>query len=240
MTDRERRRKDRADRAMNFFTAKPNPEDPQSKPRRESFDPQSTTTKRLADLETLLGKDGQQGLIDEAHSRQQGGGGESDAKSVIADGLRSDLADLTRTARELEDTVPGIAAKFPAPENSGYAALRTAVLAHLQNLTPKIKAALVAEELPADFDDQLRSDLEDFDNADDEGDTALDTQVRGTESVGLLLGRADALVGKLNAAVRNKFKRDPETLRAWLVASKVERAPAARKKPAPASPAPPK
>lgn len=205
MTDGERRRKDGADRVTSFFNTEPNPDDPQSKPRREDFAPASKTTVRIAELETLTGNDGRQGLIDDAIARQHGGAGsgegKNDAKSVIADGLRSDLADITRTARELEDEVPGITAKFPPPENAGYTALRIAVLTHLENLTPEIKSALVAEELPGDFEEQLREDLESFDAAEDDEDTALDTQVRGTESLGRLLRRADTLTRKLNASV---------------------------------------
>ena len=134
--------------------------------------------------------------------------------------------------------MPGIAAKFSQPANAGYTALRAAVLAALQNLTPEIKAVLIAEELDDTFEEELRQDLKDFDNAKDDESTALDTQVRGTESLGRLLDRTAALVRKFNVAVGNKFKRDPETLRAWAVASKLERAPV-RKPPTPPTPPPP-
>ena len=240
MTDRERRQKERADRVQNFFDFAPDPAKPTVLSRRIAFDPASKTTARLVEFDGLLGTGGTQGLIDQSLARQQAGSasGGADAKSAIAVILRDDLAAIIGTAAEAEDEMPGIAAKFPAPANGGYTALRTAVLTALENLTPEIKTALIAEELDDTFDDELRQDLADFDNARDDEDTALDTQVRGTESLGRLLDRTGALVRKFHVAVSNKFKRDPETLRAWAVPSKLERAPV-RKPATPASPAAP-
>ncbi len=54
--------------------------------------------------------------------------------------------------------------------------------------------------------------------------------VENTELIGQLLGQAANEVIELDAIVNNKYMRQPEKLRAWQSASRVERAPQREKK----------
>ena len=61
--------------------------------------------------------------------------------------------------------------------------------------------------------------------------------MENTELIGQLLGHAANEVIELDAIVNNKYMRQPEKLRAWQSASRVERAPQREKKaPVPLSP----
>jgi hypothetical protein len=58
--------------------------------------------------------------------------------------------------------------------------------------------------------------------------------VASTAAVGRLIREGMEEVAQLDAIIRNKYSRDPDTLRAWRSASHTVRAPQREKQPAPA------
>ena len=203
----------------------------------------SEAAKKFAAVKKAIGD------LDGARAGQRPTAGTS--KEVLLDALRLDVQNITRTARAMDQTEPGMAAKFPAPGTASDAALLTAadgILAKL-SINPAdsvavkadktaLAAKFVAHELPADFVKNLGDDRAAIDAAQDAQETAREDGVASTSAVGRLIRDGMTNVNLLDAMMHNKYARDPDKLRAWMSASHIERAPQREKKPAP--PAPPK
>jgi hypothetical protein len=137
----------------------------------------------------------------------------------------------------------GFAAPYRLPDSVTERALITHADAVLQLLedqpddaagVKKAKAALRARfipyELPADFVANLRADRQAITEANQRNQGGVQTGVENTELIGQILGQANIDVFELNAIMHNKYARQPEKLRAWQSASRVERAPQREKK----------
>jgi hypothetical protein len=90
---------------------------------------------------------------------------------------------------------------------------------------------LIAYEISADFVADLRADREA--NQHNQGENQ--EGVENTELSGQILGKAADDVQALDAIMNNQYGRQPEKLRAWQSANRVEGAPQREKKPAPGS-----
>lgn len=179
---------------------------------------------------------------------QQESDGDATARSVILDGLRIDIRNITRTASSLDESEPGLAAKFPAPKSNSDAELITATDFIISNLhaadtddaaTKTAKAALVAKfvskSLPADFLTQLMTERDLLNTAEETQEGSREEGIKGTTKVDTLIREGMKVWRALNAIMHNKYSRVPEKLRAWKSASHIERLPRATPKtPAPA------
>src|SRR5205085_7008552 len=152
------------------------------------------------------------------------------SKAALRTVLRADLKRISETARGMEFDSPGLAARFKLPPMTDQR-LVAAARAFLTDAEP-LKADFIKNEMPADFLDQLRRHLADF-------EAAVEAQSRGTErrvsaSAGIsdVLQRAVRAVQQLNPIVRNKLANDPAALAAWDSARHIESAPKHAKKPA--------
>jgi hypothetical protein len=133
-------------------------------------------------------------------------------------------------------TEPGFADKFRGPDSPGQTALLTAADAMVREFAkPGVPAQFIAYELPADFVQDLKDDLAAIRAADSAMDSDDQDGVASTAAVGRLIKAGMAEVAQLDAIIRNKYARDPDTLRAWRSASHTVRAPQREK---PAGPAP--
>lgn len=155
-----------------------------------------------------------------AGARQQAMAGRRD----LRESLRAQLAAVCDTAEVIGLEHPEACGKFPRtrPDNSDRTLIAVA-RAFVTAATP-LKALFVEYEMAPDFIDRMRADAD-----------ALEAQMtRQTEGTGSsistnaaiteALGRVDDVVGRIDVAVRNKYRNDPAKLTAWESAHHLERA----------------
>ena len=159
------------------------------------------------------------------------------SKATLLDALLLDLRAIARTARAIDATTPGFSAGFPAPEQFTESAVRTLTDAFLARLEDQaadtdaqktakaaVRAKFAAYEMPASFVTDLRADHDALHQAGTSNDAETQGGVASTAQLGVLLGEATAIVLQLDAAVQNRYARQPDKLAAWHSASHVERA----------------
>jgi hypothetical protein len=162
--------------------------------------------------------------------------------------LSIDFKDIARTARAIKLDDPGFpAADYRHPATSVETPVTThadALLALLEDQatdTPAqlaakaaLRAKFIAYEIAADFVEDLRADRDAL-AACNEGKNSDNLEgVESTSAIDTLLKSAQGIITRLDAAIKNKYSRDPDKLAAWKSASHTERAP--KKKPTPPTP----
>ncbi len=158
-------------------------------------------------------------------------GGKATARAALLE----DLEAIRRTARAIALDNPDFLDSFRLPRGRlNDQQLLTTARAFAAAALP-LKADFIRNELPADFLDDLDSDIKEFEQAITGQNLSTDTHVAATQAIDDGLDRGFNLVRQLDAVVRNKFTNDAATLAAWLSASHVERAPKTKK----AEPPPP-
>ncbi|HEX8139327.1 MAG TPA: hypothetical protein VF544_17325 [Pyrinomonadaceae bacterium] len=163
----------------------------------------------------------------------------SDSKAAARDELRRDLEAISRTARAIAISQPGLEDKFRAPRSISDQALLALARAFAADALP-LKAEFIRRGLPDDFLEDLASDIEEFEQAINRQIQTQEAQVAATASIDPLIERGVNIVRELDAIMRNKYANDAGALAAWLSASHTQR-PARRRPPAPpanTSPAP--
>ena len=173
-------------------------------------------------------------------------------EQTLLDALWEDFKNIARTARAIDLDEPGFAASYRLPDNP----TEDAIKAHADNLpklwedndapaddggdTPEQKAAKAALRakfaayfLPANFVADMRAERDAVD-AKNTAKTADNLNgVENTAEIERLLREAGENAAHLDAMMQNLYARNPAKLRAWLAASRLERAPQREKKPAP-------
>lgn len=175
------------------------------------------------------------------------------SKETLLDALMLDFKNIARTARSIAITENGFAAPYRIPDNPSESAITThadALLLILEDQTDDsaatktakaaLRAKFIAYELPIDFVADLRADREAVRDANKHNQGETQEGVENTELIGQILGKAADDVQELDAIMNNKYSRQPEKLRAWQSASRVERAPQREKKPTPPASGTPK
>ena len=169
-------------------------------------------------------------------------------KPVLIDALSLDFKDIARTARaiKLDDpTFPDDDYRHPATSveipvtthaDSLLSLLEDQAADTPAQLTAKaaLRAKFIAYEIPADFVEDLRNDRDALDDCNSDKHSDNLEGVESTSSIDTLLLNAHAIVTRLDAAIQNKYSRDPDKLAAWKSASRVERA--AKKAASPVTP----
>ena len=144
------------------------------------------------------------------------------------------MAMISRTARAMSQTTPGLGDKFRLQRHATDQDLLGAARAFASDATT-IKSDFLRYALPADFLDDFNEQIEDFDGALQARRASINNQVTASAAFDDELGDAFAAVRRLDAIVRNTYRDNPSKLAAWASARHVERAP--RRKPAPPAPA---
>jgi hypothetical protein len=165
------------------------------------------------------------------------------SKETLLDALTLDLQNIARTARAIELTSPSFAAPYRIPDNPSEAAITThadAVLllleeqpndsAAIKTAKAALRARFITYDLPSDFVADLRASRQAVTEANQHNQDEVQEGVENTALIGALLGRGRDEVTELNAIMYNKYTRQPEKLRAWQSASRVERAPQREKR----------
>jgi hypothetical protein len=159
----------------------------------------------------------------------------TDLRSHGREALFDDLRAIRRTARVMEDEMPGISGKFRVPEDNNDNELLNAARAFLADATP-LKAQFIAHELPEDFLEDLQADIAAFEKAMSDQSTGVGSHVAASAALDDAFRRGLELVRKFDAIVRNKYANNPAVLAEWTSASHTERAPRRAK---PSEPPPP-
>ncbi len=222
MNDRDQRRYDRALRVQTF-----------GQENAADFAPGGTARALFADLDHIIVRLNL-AKADQTPTRV--------SKETLLDALAEDFTNLSRTARAIALRDPGFAAPYNVPDNTSESARLThadSLLTRLEDqpgdspetLAGKasLRAKFVAYELPVDFVEDLRADLDALraTGARNRGETQ--DGVENTAAIGRLLSEAAEVVQNLDALVHNKYARQPERLRAWQSASRTERSPQRKK-----------
>ncbi len=173
-------------------------------------------------------------------------------KDALIEALSEDFKDIARTARAIALDDPAF---NPAPYRHPASYVETAVATHADALlglledkdtdTPveiaakaALRAKFTAYELPADFVEDLRADRDALTACNAAKHSDNQEGVESTAAIDDLLLQVNAIVTRLEAAVQNRYKNDPEKIAAWKSASRIERT-ARKKKDAGDEPAPP-
>jgi hypothetical protein len=152
--------------------------------------------------------------------------------------LRADLEAITRTARVMASDAPGLEEKFRLPRNRNDQHLLAAARGFAIDTLP-LKAQFIAHELPADFLEDLNADIAALEAAIANQAGGRGSHVSARAAIDDAIERADEIVRKLDAIVKNKYANNAPVLAAWLSASHTERAPRRRKNVTPPSPTTP-
>jgi hypothetical protein len=183
------------------------------------------------------------GVIDEmdTHTAAQASGRSSSmestgSKAAARDELRRDLEAISRTARAMAISTPGLEDKFRAPRSISDQALLALARAFAADALP-LKAEFTRRGMPDDFLEDLASDIEEFEQAINQKIQKREEHVAATAAIDSVIERGVDTVRELDAIMRNKFADDPASLAAWLSASHTQRAP--RQTTASPSPPPP-
>lgn len=153
--------------------------------------------------------------------------------------LREALVAIRRTARVMAADIPGLDDKFRIPRNTNDQHLLTAARAFAADAEP-LAAEFMAHEMPADFLINLNAHIAALETAISNQASGVGAHVSAGAGLDDAMDRADEVMRRLDAIMRNKYANNPGVLAEWLSASHVERAPSHKKSPSsPTPPAPP-
>lgn len=161
----------------------------------------------------------------------------SASKAAARDELRRDLEAISRTARVMALTMPGLEDKFRAPRNVSDQGLIAMARAFAADALP-LKTEFIRRGLPDDFLEDLAADIAEFEQAINLKIQKRGAQVSATAAIDDALQRGMDIVRELDAIMRNKYASDPPSLAAWLSASHTERASRRSTPTAPVAPPP--
>ena len=146
------------------------------------------------------------------------------SKAAARDEVMRDLEGISRTARAMALTTPGIADKFRVPHNQSDQAVLAVARAQLADAQP-LKAEFIKRGMPADFLEDLQADIEEMQQSIARKAQGTETHTAATAAIDDEIERGVNAVRELDPIMRNTFANDPATLAAWFSASHVERSP---------------
>jgi hypothetical protein len=145
------------------------------------------------------------------------------SKKAAREKLRAKLEAISRTARPMEKTMPGVADKFRAPARLKDQDLLSFARGVAVDAAP-LKDEFVKRGLRADFAEDLSAAAADFEQSVSRQIQSTESRVTSTAGVKRLLRECADIVRELDPVMRNLFADDPAALAAWESASHVERA----------------
>jgi hypothetical protein len=160
------------------------------------------------------------------------------SKKAAREKLRAKLNAITRTAKPLEKTTPGIAGKFRAPARLKDQDLLAFARGVAIDAAP-LKDEFIKRGLRADFIEDLSAASAEFEHAISRRIQNTESRVASTATVKTRLRECLDILRELDPVIRNIFADDPAALAAWESASHTERASRrAKSNPQPAQPPP--
>jgi hypothetical protein len=160
----------------------------------------------------------------------------TEQKRAAINTLKELMRAMNRTARSIDEQLPGIADQFKMPGDSDQAVLNRA-RAFITSATP-IPAEFTNRGMPATFLTDMQTAIDAADAAEDRQSAALAAQTAATKALTLILKQLRAIVRELDSIIRNLFRNDPATLAAWESASHIESGPKQKPEEEPTPPTP--
>ena len=165
----------------------------------------------------------------DAHTAAQSSGRSSTqqsstSKAAAREELRRDLDAISRTARVMAFSTPGLEDKFRAPRSVSDQVLLATARAFVADALP-LTTEFTRRGLPDDFLADLNADIGEFEEAINQKIQKRESQVAATAAIDSALERGSNTVRELDAIVRNQLVNDTASLAAWLSASHTERSP---------------
>jgi len=162
----------------------------------------------------------------EAHAAAQTSGKSaskegSKLKAAARVALQDDLEAISRTARAMAITTPGLEDKFRLPRNIGDQALLAAARSFAQDAVP-LKAEFIRRGLSASFLDDLNAGIAALEASIDHKAQKRGTHVAATAALDQTTEDGINVVRELDAIVRNIFRHDSAVLAEWTSASHTE------------------
>ncbi|HEY0320587.1 MAG TPA: hypothetical protein VGC66_06405 [Pyrinomonadaceae bacterium] len=145
-------------------------------------------------------------------------------QAVALSELQDDLEAISRTARALSFSIPGLNEKFRLPRNQGAQSWLTAGRAFAADALP-IKANFIQLGMPATFLEDLNASIAAVDEAINHRGQVSGEGVAASAAIDEAIDDGMKIARELDAIVRNIFSNDPATLAAWTSARHIERAP---------------
>ena len=145
------------------------------------------------------------------------------SKAAARGALRAKLEAISRTAKPMNRTTPGVADKFRIPARLKDQDLLTLARGFATDAAP-LKAEFVKRGLPTDFLEALSAATTDFEQAVSRKIQSTESRVVSTATVKSVLKDCKETVRELDPVMHNIFANDPAALAAWESASRVERA----------------
>jgi hypothetical protein len=152
------------------------------------------------------------------------------SKAAARDELRRDLEAISRTARIMAMTMPGLEDRFRMPRDVKDQELLTVARIFAEDALP-LQAEFVKRGLPANFIDDLNADIEVFEQSVARKIQGTEAHVAASAAIDELIERGTKVVRELDVMMRNTLADDPATLAAWMSASHVKRPPRKQEKP---------
>lgn len=157
-------------------------------------------------------------------------------KRSALNALRKVLEAISRTARSMSRSTPGLAEKFRLPPKQDVQTWLATARAFVTEAEP-LAEEFVRRSMPPDFIDDLKARILAVEQSQDGQAQRSAERVASTASVGETAEQGLAAVRELDPIVRNTYVGNDAEIAAWESASHVERAP--RRAEAGASPAQP-
>jgi hypothetical protein len=179
----------------------------------------------------------------ETHTQAQSSGKSTvrqstSSKAAARDEVMRDLEAISRTARAMGMTMPGLGDKFRIPHkqsDQAVLAVARAAAADARDLKPEF----IRRGMPADFLEDLFEDIDEMEAVIGRKAQGKGSHVAATAAIDTEIERGMDAVRELDAVVRNTFSSDIAALAAWESASHVERPPRRTTSTTTPSPTPP-
>ena len=142
------------------------------------------------------------------------------SKAAVRDELWRRLEAISRTARVIAFTSPGLEEKFRLTRGIGDQALIQLARTFAADAEP-LKAEFIRRGMVATFIEDLREETEEFADAINLKSQGRSAHVAASAEIDELIEQGMRTVRELDAIFRNVFADDPSTLAAWESASHV-------------------
>jgi hypothetical protein len=197
-------------------------EDQYNKDNQTDFPPGSVAHEQFAEIAAVIT------LINEISAHQAIRFGDArfgfGNKATAREHLREHITEIGEIVPSMAYKIPGIDVKFRVPRNLTDAEMLALGRAFYAD-SAAYEADFVRFELDADFRAQLLDALEEFEASLGAPITAHEAQVAATAELGAAIRRGMIAHRILKGLLRQKYRRNPGKLAAWLSASHLEKLP---------------
>lgn len=182
------------------------------------FPPETLAGRLFSDLADVM-----ENLSNAAAAQEEGERRSAvDAKDAARRALREDLDAIARSASSVAVEIPELRNRFRLNGARTDQELLAKARAFAESVEPW-RTKFIEHELPANFVEDLRSDIGAFEQARDRLVQTTARAVTATRSIEDAAREGLAIVKRLDTIVRNRFKRLPAKLDGWKRARTVER-----------------